>query len=85
VENFQGVSSAQWSQDSSFLVTGGEDYTVRIWSIKSGTPLVKVLKGHGGPVSSVALSWNDQLIASGGDETKVILYDTLETGFHLTN
>jgi len=49
-------------------------FEVRIWDIKSGNPEIHALKGHGGSVSSVAISPEEDLIASGGDETKVLLY-----------
>jgi len=80
----QGVSSVQWSHNGLFLVSGGEDYLVRVWDIRLGAPLINTLSGHGGPVSSVAISPDDSLIASGGDETQVILYsENPMTKFHL--
>jgi len=56
---------------------------VRVWDVKSGTPQVKALTGHGGPVSSVAISHDDDLIASGGDETQVLLYYDTPGRYHL--
>lgn len=79
-ETWQGISSAEWST-SGFLVTGGEDYLVRVWDVRAGEPLVRTLKGHGGPVSSVAISPDECLLASGGDETQVILYSTPSSGW----
>ena len=37
-------------------------------------PSVESLRGHTAPVSCVGLSPEDELIASGGDEGKVVLY-----------
>lgn len=73
-----GVSAA-WSHScNSTLVTGSDDSTVRIWDVSLADPLLSTLSGHAAPVSCVGLSAEDELIASGGDEGKVVLY----SGYH---
>jgi dipeptidyl aminopeptidase/acylaminoacyl peptidase len=61
--------AAAFSPDSSLLVTGHNDTTVRLWDISTGS-LRAVLRGHTQPVRAVAFSPNGRLIASaGGSET----------------
>jgi len=69
----QGVAAVEW-MSSGFLVTGGEDNTIRIWDPRLQSPELHVLRGHGGTVSAVAIAPQEDLLASGGDETKVQLY-----------
>ena len=41
-DNPQGVSTAQWLENSSMLISGGEDGAVRLWDISLAQPLVHV-------------------------------------------
>ena len=67
--------SAQWChQLRATIVTGSDDGLVRIWDASLGDPLVARLQGHSAPISCVAISREDDVIASGGDEGKVVLY-----------
>merc|ERR1712216_1057436 len=77
-----GVPCAQWAHRSPVLITGGEDARVRVWDMRRGEPLVSSLRGHQAPLSCCAVSKDDQLIASGDDSTKVVLYAQQE-GFRL--
>ena len=81
-----GVASAVWAHESPMLVTGGDDSLIRVWDMRrggsspeyctahscqcSGNPLI-ALKGHGAPVSSIAISTDDHTIVSGDDGSKV--------------
>lgn len=47
---------------------------VRIWDITAGTPLISTLEGHASIVNYLALSPEEDLIASGADDGKVQLY-----------
>ena len=49
-------------------------FQVRLWDVSRASPELKRLVGHTAPVSCVAWSPDDDLIASGGDEGKVVLY-----------
>ena len=64
-----------WSHTChSMLLTGSDDSTVRLWDVSLAQPLLTRLCGHASPVSCVGLSADDELLASGGDEGKVVLY-----------
>ena len=73
-EAVNGVS-ATWSHTChSMLVTGSDDSNVRVWDVSLAHPLLTKLCGHASAVSCVGLSVDDELLASGGDEGKVVLY-----------
>lgn len=56
------------------LITGSDDSSVRIWDVSLGTPLLTKMCGHASPVSCVGISADDELLATGGDEGKVVMY-----------
>jgi WD40 repeat protein len=63
------VSSLAFSRDSSKIISGSNDHTVRIWDVVTGA-LLKTLRGHRGSVKSVAVSFDDSMIISGSaDDT----------------
>ena len=66
-----GVPCAAWLHRSPVLVTGGEDARVRLWDVRRGDPLMVAMRGHQAPLSCVAVSRDDAMIASGDDSYKV--------------
>jgi WD40 repeat protein len=74
IEYVNGVSAAWCHHSHATLVTGSDDSLVRIWDVSRAQPEVARLRGHNSPVSCVAVSAEDELIASGGDEGKAVLY-----------
>jgi WD40 repeat protein len=62
-----------WSPDGNYIVTGSQDRSAAIWSATDFTR-VQLLTGLRGWVRDVA--WQENLIAVGGNDKVVLLYDT---------
>jgi WD40 repeat protein/serine/threonine protein kinase len=69
-----GLSMA-FSPDGKRLVTGGKEYTVKIWDVETGDLLNK-LSGHNGDVYTVAFSPDGRLVASAGEDSTVKVWDS---------
>ncbi|RYP77557.1 hypothetical protein DL770_007058 [Monosporascus sp. CRB-9-2] len=69
------VTSVAFSPDGGRIVSGSDDYTVKIWDAKSGKE-VRTIKGHGSKVTSVAFSPDGSRIASGSVDNTVKIWDT---------
>lgn len=67
------VTSVQFSNDGSWLVSGGVDRAVRIWDVETGQ-LLSTFFNPDGPVWAVALSPNEDSIASLTDAGLVRLW-----------
>src|SRR5262249_53963680 len=67
------------NEESGVLAAGCEQGTIQYWhkdvtmGIRAGANTAHVLHGHRGPV--LALVWRGSLLASGGADQKVILWD----------
>ncbi|KAH8760811.1 WD40-repeat-containing domain protein [Hyaloscypha finlandica] len=70
------VTSVAFSPDGKQVVSGSQDYTVRLWDIVTGAALY-TLKGHSDYVRSVAFSPNGEQVVSGADDKTVRLWDTV--------
>eukprot|EP00435_Cladocopium_sp_Y103_P000710 s196_g1.t1 len=68
------VDSVRWSPDGAVLVSGSEDYLVKIWNASTGKCL-KTLEGHTDDVWSVAYSPDGKQIASCSDDLSVRIWD----------
>lgn len=70
-----GVIGLAFSPDSALLVSGGDDQTVRLWSVEDGQ-LLRTMEGHASDVRAVAFSPDNQTIASGGIDKLIRLWST---------
>jgi len=50
------VTSVALSNQGNFAVTGGTDDKAILWNLESGN-IIRVFEGHGGTLSSVAISF----------------------------
>ncbi|KZP18962.1 WD40 repeat-like protein [Athelia psychrophila] len=64
------VHSVAFSPDSTKIVSGSDDKTVRVWDVVTGACL-STLKGHSNTVKSVAFSPDSTKIVSGSDDKTV--------------
>jgi WD40 repeat protein len=67
--------------DRPVIVSGGDDRTVRVWDLETGSPVLEPLTGHNDTVTAVAVGQRhgQPVIVSGGDDGTVRVWD-LETG-----
>ncbi len=69
--NLKGLAyGAAYSPDGCYLVTGGEDRTVKVWDVALGLA-VRTWPGHTDKVNGVAFSTNGQYVASASDDRTV--------------
>lgn len=61
------IEAVARSPNGNVIATGHGDWTLRLWSAKTGRPL-KVIRGHKGHVLAVAYSPDGKLIATGSDD-----------------
>jgi WD40 repeat protein len=62
--HLQGVNDLVISPDGKRLISGGRDWSIKLWGLQDGA-LVKTLKGLEFGVNSVAISSDGKLLASG--------------------
>jgi WD40 repeat protein len=68
------VASLAFSPNGTFLVSGSNDKTTKLWDIQTGG-VVKTFCGHTGRVLSVSISPDRTTIATGSDDEMLRLWD----------
>jgi WD40 repeat protein len=68
------VSAMAFSRRGGELVTGGALKIVRIWDLKEGKEGAQ-LAGHNAPITAVAVSSDNSLVASGSEDGVIILWE----------
>jgi WD40 repeat protein len=74
--HLMGVHEVAFSPDGQWLASAGEDHTVRIWDLATGTPRHR-LEEHPGPVRFVAFSPDSSMLASASSDGALILWDVV--------
>lgn len=74
ITNPSRLRAAVYSRDGRFIVAGGADKKLRLWSASSGS-LLKTLSGHLEPIQAVAISADGRLLLSSSMDKTVKLWD----------
>eukprot|EP00744_Colponema_vietnamica_P005035 GILI01007422.1.p1 GENE.GILI01007422.1~~GILI01007422.1.p1 ORF type:complete len:488 (+),score=54.60 GILI01007422.1:159-1622(+) len=77
-ENPRGnmVSSVALTPNSRYLVSGGMDFSVKVWDLTANS-CIHTLYGHSGGVRCVTVTGDGRRVVSGGDDQSVVLWDLL--------
>ncbi|KAJ3378316.1 hypothetical protein HDU84_007653 [Entophlyctis sp. JEL0112] len=68
------ITSICLSTDSSLVASGGEDCTIRLWDMLTGTG-VRTFEGHKGAVSAICISSDSRWIVSGSRDMSVRVWN----------
>ncbi|ORM40642.1 Notchless -like protein 1 [Babesia sp. Xinjiang] len=77
----ESVLCMDFSPDGSMLATGSGDCAVRIWDLKTATP-IKTLKGHTNWVLCVMWSPDCKRLASAGMDGRVLIWEPSNSSSH---
>mmetsp|Transcript_43305 Transcript_43305/g.70272 ORF Transcript_43305/g.70272 Transcript_43305/m.70272 type:complete len:291 (-) Transcript_43305:220-1092(-) len=74
----EDIGGSQWANMDETCITGSEDLTLRVWSLRPSTPTsescLHILGGHLKPVKTLALA-NTNRVVSGGEEGFLFVWD----------
>jgi WD40 repeat protein len=68
------ISSVAMTSDGKRIVSGGEDRTVRIWSVETGAE-IRTMNGHKSQVVCVAISPDGKRVVSGDKDKMIKIWD----------
>jgi WD40 repeat protein len=69
-----GVRTVAFSQDQNFLVSGGNDSVLRVWSVESGKCL-REFQGHSKEITAAEFSSNGRLVISSSVDGTVMIWE----------
>jgi WD40 repeat protein/serine/threonine protein kinase len=71
------VRTIRFSGDGEYVISGGDDNTLRVWDSVTGRPHAQ-LRGHSRPVQACALAPDGSQLLSGGQEGEVKLWNLVD-------
>ncbi len=77
--HISSVFCASFDRSSSRIITGSDDYLIKIWNAETGW-LIHTLRGHQDVVVDVAVNEEGTLVASASQDNSVRVWD-IKTGF----
>ncbi len=69
------INSIEFSHDGKFLLSAGDDHSIKIWDVSSGL-LVRTFRGHSGEVLSCAFSLDGSRILSTSKDKTMKVWET---------
>lgn len=70
-----GVNSVAFSADGQWIVSGGEDGSVRLWETQNYQPVGELTPPSNGRILAVALSPDNRYIAAAGSGKEIVIWD----------
>jgi WD40 repeat protein len=71
------VRSVAFSPDGQYIVSGGQDRTVRLWNASTQRPVMQPIVASSAAITAVSFSPDGSRIASAGDDTTIELWPTV--------
>jgi len=71
------VRTVQFAPNGEYVVSGGDDNTLRVWEVATGRPYAE-LRGHSRPVQTCAIAADGSQVFSGGQDGEIKLWDLVD-------
>lgn len=78
-----GVTSAEFSSQGSFIATGSLDGTAKVWGVKDGV-CCATMQGHGAPVRGVGFSADTKLLVTASEDMTAKVWNAVTGACKLT-
>lgn len=80
LKTIEGATGIMAINSSSNILVTADQYTIKFWNFPEGS-LLKTLNAHSNTIRSIALSPDNKLLASGGDDNEIKLWTFPEGNF----